>query len=239
MRHPALATPPAPRLGGVSTAPAQAPIWRDNRTVDPAWPGPDGSGGSLPPAAVYLALGVALTLVAALVWGLGGFAPRRDVLEDTARGTVVTAGPYELRFTDVTAQQRTDYRGVVSWRLTVTGEGRTTGDVTMAPDTFGDDGMFVAKDPVSGEVQLPQSQTFRSSGLVSGNAFTPGLPLQPYSLAFDFPPDYRPREPLVFVVYRLELRDNSLLGDQEPLWHNAATAYRFRMPVRELPPAVS
>lgn len=229
----------APRLTDVSTAPARPPLWLDEAEVDAGWPDPTGRRRTLPPGAVYLALLVALALVAALVWGLGGFRRRTDVLEDTAPGTLVTAGPYELRFSEVTAQQRTDFRGGVTWRVTVTGEGRTTGDVTIAPTYFGDHGMFVAKDEASGDVQVPKSQSFRTSGSLSGAAFTPGLPLQPYRLDFDFPHSYRPGPTLVFVAYRLEFRDSSLLGDQEPQWRNADTAYRFRLPVRVLPPAIS
>jgi len=151
----------------VSTAPAEPPLWLDEAQVDPAWPDPTGRRLRLPPGAVYLALLVALALVAALLWGLGGFRSRTDVLEDTAPGALVTAGPYELRFSEVTAQQRTDFRGGVTWRVTVMGEGRTTGDVTIAPTSVGDHAMFVAKDEASGEVELPTSQFFRTSG-VSG-----------------------------------------------------------------------
>ena len=116
---------------------------------------------------------------------------------------------------------------------------RTTGDVTIAPDHLGNDVMFVAKDPASGQVVTPESQSFRPGGFVSSSAFTPGLPLQPFRVEFELPRTYRPGATISFVVYDLEFRDSSLLGDQEPQWRNADEASRFELPVEVLPPAIS
>lgn len=229
--------------------------WLDDGPVSPDWAAPTGAppglvgrstagatalgpDRNLPPAAVYLALLVALALVASLVWGLGGFERRTDVLRDTAVGTSISTGPYELRFTGATAQQRTRFDDVVTWRVTMTGEGRTTGEESMAPDHLGDFGMFVAKDDASGEVQLPQGQTFGPRQRIGG-AFTPGLPLQPYAVQFDFSAAYRPQDTVTFVVYELEFRDSSLLGNQDEQWRNASGAYRFRLPLEVLPAAIS
>lgn len=182
---------------------------------------------------------LALVVLVALTWVLGGFGRRSDLLRPTAVGTLVATGPYELRFTHATAQQRTTYDDRVVWRVTAIGEGRTTGDVTTAPDHLGDDGMFVARDPASGEVRTPESQSFRPAGFVSSSAFTPGLPLQPFRVELEFPGTYRPDRTLTFVVFDLEFRDNSLLGDQDPQWRNADAGSRFELPVQVLPPAVS
>jgi hypothetical protein len=174
-----------------------------------------------------------------LVWALGGFERRTDLLRPTATGTLISTGPYELRFTGATAQQRTTYDDRSVWRLTAVGEGRTTGDATIAPDYLGDDGMFVAKDTASGTIATPESQSFRPGGFVSGSAFTPGLPLQPFRVEFELPGNYRPGATITFVVFDLEFRDNSLLGDQEPQWRNADEASRLELPVEVLPPAIS
>jgi hypothetical protein len=232
----------------VPPLPSPPGVWLDDGAISPDWAAPtstDPSGATavgprrtLPPAAVHLTLLVALALVASLVWGLGGFARRTDVLRDTPVGTSISTGPYELRFTGATAQQRTGFDGTVTWRVTMTGEGRTTGDESIAPDYLGDFGMFVAKDDASGEVQIPQSQTFGPRQRIGG-AFTPGLPLQPYAVQFDFSAAYRPQDTVTFVVYELELRDSSLLGNQDEEWRNATAAHRFRLPLEVLPTAVS
>lgn len=217
-------------------------VWRDDGGVDPSWPAPSvppPRRPGVPPGALWALVAAALVSLVALAWVLGGFERRTDLLRPTAVGTLVTTGPYELRFTGATAQQRTTFDGRVLWRVTAEGEGRTTGDVTTAPDHLGDDGMFVAKDTASGEVLTPEGQTFRPGGFVSSSAFTPGLPLQPFDVQFDFPRTYRPGATISFVVFDLEFRDSSLLGDQDPQWRNADEASRFELPVRVLPPATS
>lgn len=187
---------------------------------------------------VGLAAGLVLVLLVALVAGLGGLERRTDVLRDTPVGALVRTGPYELRFTGATAQQRTGFDDVVSWRVVVTGEGRTTGDESLAPEYSGDYGMFVAKDEASGEVQLPQGETFGPRQRIGGH-FTPGLPLQPFAVQFDFSQDYRPQDHVTFVVWDLELRDTSLLGNQDETWRNAERASRLTLPLQVLPPATS
>ena len=216
-------------------------VWLDEGEVNPTWSPPTAPSRrrSLPPGAAWALVSAALVAVVALIWALDGFERRTDLIRPTAVGSLVSTGPYELRFTTATAQQRTTYDDQVVWRVTAVGEGRTTGDFTIAPDYLGDDGMFVAKDPVSGLVTTPESQSFRPGGFVSSNAFTPGLPLQPFRVEFELPGTYRPGPTISFVVFDLEFRDNSLLGDQEPQWRNADEASRFELPVEVLPPATS
>lgn len=216
-------------------------VWLDEGQVDPSWSAPTSPPRRhrLTPGAAWGLVAVGLVALVVLVWVLGGFERRTDLLRPTPVGALVSTGPYELRFTGATAQQQTKYDDTVIWRVTAVGEGRTTGDETIAPDYIGDDGMFVAKDSDSGEVRTPEGQTFRPGGFVSSSAFTPGLPLQPFRVQFDFPQTYRPGATVSFIVFDLELRDNSLLGDQEPQWRNADEASRFELPVEVLPPATS
>lgn len=192
----------------------------------------------LPPAAVYLALLVSLALVTALVWGLGGFERRRDLLRPTPVGAEISTGPYTFRFTGASAQQRTDFDGRVFWRVVATGEGRTTGDESIAPRWSGDDGMFAARDPLTREVQLPSAQTLGAEQRFGGT-FTPGLPAQPFAVQFEFSDRYRPGPTVTFVVHDLELRDPSLLGDGDEEWRNADRAAGIELPVQVLPPALS
>ena len=220
---------------------AASQVWLDEGRVDPSWSAPTAPPRrrALPSGALWALVAAVLVALVVLTWVLGGFERRTDLLRPTAVGTLVTTGPYELRFTRATAQQRTTYDDRVLWRVTAVGEGRTTGDVTIAPDHLGDDGMFVAEDTASGEVLTPESQTFRPGGFVSSSAFTPGLPLQPFNVQFDFPRTYQPGSTISFVVFDLEFRDSSLLGDQDPQWRNAEEASRFELPVEVLPPATS
>ena len=235
--------PALTRLPAMSTRPVGvpvAPVWADDGPLDPGWPAPDAAPPRVVPAGlVAVAVLVVLALVAGLVWRLGGFERRTDVFVESPPGSTVTAGPYELRFTHATAQQRTDFRNEVTWRVIVIGEGRTTGTTTMAPSDFGSANMFAAKDRPGGETQVPQGQTFRAGSFTDGAAFTPGLPLQPFRVQFDFSSHYQPGATLIFVAFDQEFRDSSLLGNQEPSWVNADTAHLFHLPVQVLPPQLS
>jgi len=206
--------------------------------VSPAWSPPAPRHRPLPSWVVPVAVVAALVLVLGLVRVAGGLERRTDLLQNRSAGTTVSAGPYELRFTAATAQQRTDFSGAVVWQVVMKGEGRTTGEESIAPDYDGDEGMFVAKDEASGEIQVPQGQTVGATRRI-GADFTPGLPMQPFEVQFEFGQTYRPQPVISFVVFRLEYRDNSLLGNAEESWHNANRGYRFELPVEELPPAIS
>lgn len=213
----------------------------DPAGVDPAWapPSPGRPPRPVRVGRVLVAVVVALGLLVGCVWALGGFERRRDVLVDTPTGTLISTGPYELRFDAATAQQRTGFDNQVTWRVIVSGVGRTTGAETIAPRYTGSSGMFVARDEASREVQVPQSQTFRTGDATSGAAFTPGLPLQPFQVQLDFSASYRPGNAITFVAYDLEFRDVSLLGNEDPVWTNSARAYRFELPLTVLAPALS
>ena len=217
---------------------ASSRAWLDEGQVDPTWTPPEPGRRPLPRWVAPVAVVAALVLVLVLVWGAGGFGRRTDLLLDRPVGSLVTTGPYEFRFSSATAQQRTDYSGAVVWRVVMSGEGRTTGEESIAPLYADDNGMFVAKDETSGEIQTSDGQTLGVEKRIGGR-FTPGLPLQPFEVQFEFSQDYRPQPVITLGVYQLEFRDSSLLGNQEKSWRNAERAYRFELPVTELPPAIS
>lgn len=222
-----------------SSSPAAA-VWHDEGEVDPRWPAPSAPvPRQVSPTLVVVGVLLVLVLLVAGLWAGGGFARRTDRLTPTPVGTLVTAGPFQLRFTGATAQQRTSYDGRVTWRLTVLGEGRTTGEETMAPPHDGTDGMFVSRDDASGEIQEPDGLTFARDDGPGGQGFTPGLPLQPFQVQFTYGSTYRPGATLTFAALGLELRDTSLVGDQDPVWASTDDGDRFALPVRVLPAAVS
>ena len=133
---------------------ASSRAWLDEGQVDPTWTPPEPGRRPLSRWVAPVAVVAALVLVLVLVWGAGGFSRRTDLLLDRPVGSLVTTGPYEFRFSSATAQQRTDYSGAVVWRVVMSGEGRTTGEESIAPLYADDNGMFVAKDETSGDPDL-------------------------------------------------------------------------------------
>jgi hypothetical protein len=83
---------------------------------------------------VYLAVLVALALLVAGVWGFGGFKKRTDTLRPVPPGERFTSGPYEFSFSEATVQ-RTKLDGVISWKVKVLGQGRTTGKEAIRAST--------------------------------------------------------------------------------------------------------
>ncbi len=170
-----------------------------------------------------------------LVWGLGGFERRTDLLQPTPTGTLITVGPYEFTFVGVTAQKKKDYGDRIYWALTAVGTGRTTGDTSIAPD-YGESGLFVSKDVKSGEIHVPESVRYgQGASNTDGSQFTPGLPPIPIRVEFQYAKSYQPADLLQLAVFQLEFTDNSLLGGQDPVWHKTTHAFDYRLPVKVLP----
>lgn len=179
-------------------------------------------------AAVVLAVGV--------VWAVGGFEKRRDLLTEIAPGTTITTGPYTFSFSEITAQRTTDYADRVVWELIALGTGASTDTETGAPD-YDDSGSFVSRDVASGEVQVPKSIGFGDE--TTRTDFTPGLPPVPFTVTFAYPEAYQPQPTLQFVVFDLEQYDNALLGEGEEEWHSTGQGYSMNLPVRVLPERTS
>jgi hypothetical protein len=208
---------------------------------DTAVEGPAGTAGPQPGRGwfVFSALVVGLAAVLALVWGLGGFQRRTDLLQVTPPGTTISVGPYELTFTEVTAQRTTGFDDRVTWKVTAVGTGRTTGDESLAP-RYSDGATFASKDTRSGVVQEPTGVRYgEARSFTDGAHFTPGLPPVPILVDFSYPDSYRPDATLRFVVFQLEFVDNSLIGDQDPTWNKTNHGFDYRLPVRVLAPATS
>lgn len=182
---------------------------------------------------------VVLSVVAVLVavWALAGFHKRTDLLQLTAAGTRISAGPYEFTFTGATAQKKTGFDDVPYWEVTAIGTGRTTGNISIAPE-YDDTGTFVSQDVRSGEIQVPESVRYGSTGsFTEGSQFTPGLPPVAIQVAFKYAKSYVPDVTLRFVVFDLEFTDSSLLGDQGETWHKTNQGFDYRLPLRLLPEA--
>ena len=230
-------------LSNVPAPSAGSPEATSSSSVDPSWAPPAEApdqplvDDAHPRRAAWVTGIVVLGLVAVLglVWGLGGFERRTDLLTVTTPGTLITTGPFEFTFTEVTAQKKKDFDQSIYWTLTVIGTGRTTGDITLGPRT-GDTGTFVSKDVRSGEVAVPDTVSFGADGVLSGtNELTPGLPPVKVQMALRYKGSYVPGPTLRFVVLELTFRDASLIGTGEKSWVPTNHGYDLALPVRVLP----
>lgn len=184
---------------------------------------------------IYALVAAGVAVLLALVWGLGGFEKRADLLQPTAPGTLIATGPYEFTFTEVTAQQKTDLDSSRYWELSALGTGRTTGDETIAP-SYTDTGTFVSKDIRSREVEVPSGLRYGGRrNHFAGDQFTPGLAPVPFEVQFKYRGSYVPDRTLVFVVFRLKFSDTSLIGGQDKVWSSTPKGFDYRLPVRVLP----
>jgi hypothetical protein len=220
-------------------APVESAVWLDEGAVATDWAPPTGRAltrSRVPGWLIWTAGLVALVLAGMAVWGLGGFRKRTDLMRPTAPGTVVSSGPYELTFTEVTARPDLDDQGAIEkWEIVVVGSGRTTGDQTLSPPAYGNDSMFATKDPASGEVQVPTYADFGSGAGSDKIAFTPGLPPVRYALRFEFAATYRPQPTLQLLVSELEYSTRYIASD-EKTWIIGTYGFLYELPVRELPP---
>ena len=213
--------------------------WLDEGEVSPQWPAPVGdpphrsaSGGL-----VYGAIALALVLVIGAIWGLGGFERRTDLLRNVAPGTLITTGPYEFRFTEATAQAKSDTAGgaITGWEIVMIGEARTTDDTSVSPDALGNDGMLVSKDDASGEIAVPDSTNYGQDQSYERNQLTPGLPRIAYTVTFKYANSYQPQPTIRLAVSELIYTTPYLASDEEG-WKNGTYSFQYHLPVRVLPP---
>jgi hypothetical protein len=179
---------------------------------------------------------VSVVALLATVWRLGGFDEQQRPFQKTAPGTLISAGPFELTFTEATAQHvlKTDYRDA-SWKIIVIGTGRTTGNETIAPQIGGNGSMLLARNQTTGEVKSPESQAFGGGGYSHG--FTPGLPPVRYTVTFEFADGYRPADTLRFAVADQIYSNRALIktDEDDEEWHNARDGWLMELPLSELP----
>jgi hypothetical protein len=211
----------------------------DPAFVDPSWLPPSdprsGSSKTIPAPLLYGSILLALVLLIVGIWAFGGFERRTDIFKTTPPGTLFTTGPYEFRFTEATAQRKKKFDDTVYWELVMVGEGRTTGNESIAPNYLGNSGMFVSKDEVSGEIALPEVHRLGETTSFDRHRFTPGLALIRYSVIFNFKDTYQPGPTIRFAVFDL-VYGKHYLASKEEGWPNSTYARLFYLPVRVLPP---
>jgi hypothetical protein len=190
---------------------------------------------------VYAGGALALVAILVLTWVPGGFRESPPSLETVAPDAVIATGPYEFTFTKATAQHqpKTSY-APETWKVVAIGTGRTTGEETIAPSTFGDDGMFVARDPQTSERQNATGAEFGDEGGM-GHAFTPGLPPIPYRVQFVFSAAYRPGATIRLTIIAQQIGNNDLIqtDDATKSWRNDDYGYLVTLPVTVVPEETS
>ena len=204
--------------------------WLAEQQPDPAWAPPVRRWRPHP----ALLVTAALALVAALIWGLGGFADRTDLRLDARPGQVISTGPYEFAFTEATAQRMNRFGSEYIVQVLVKGTGRTTGHEAITPETLNP--MFAAALAPGGEVRENVGQRFGPGATYGhGTSFTPGLPPVEFSVVFELGGDASPATTLTFAVAELEYSDTTLLGTGEQNWNNADARYVMSLPLTRLP----
>ena len=211
----------------------------DVTSVDPTWAPPSGppvtgNRKTLPASLIYGSILLALVLVVVGIWGFGGFKRRTDTFITTPPGTLFTTGPYEFRFIEATAQHKKDFGSTLYWEVVAIGEGRTTGNESISPDTTSEGTMFASKDDVTQEIALPENARLGRGKGFNRYRFTPGLPLIPYSVTFKYKDTYHPGPTIRLAVFDLVYGKHFIASEEEG-WHNGTYARQFYLPVRVLP----
>lgn len=235
----------------MSTAPTGSPgptTWTDDQAPDPTWAAPVAGAGPAAaesdapvdadpvrrprPALIWGAIGLALVLIVAAVWGLGGFRYRQDLFTPVEPGAVFTVGPYELAFTEATVQYLTEKR---VYEVRAVGTGRTTGEVSIAPSSLAGSSFSYAQDPVSREIHPVETYRYGTGDeiFLRPKAFVPGLAPIPFTAQFEFTGPVSER--IRLVLFDQEFSDRSVFGDQDPTWNNRNTGYDLALTVKRLP----
>ena len=215
--------------------------WLDEGEVNPQWAPPGGDPvrrSPVPGSLVYGGVVLALVLTIAPVSAFGGFDRRTDLLRPVQPGTLISTGPFELSFTEATAQRLTDSKETVIWKIVVIGQARTTSDETIAAKHFGSASMFAIRDLATNTTAEPKSATIGEPdelGLSSRSSLAPGLPPMEYRLTFELPASYQPGTVLRLAVMDLEYAARYLTSEEEG-WFNEIGGSRLDLPVRVRPP---
>jgi hypothetical protein len=223
-----------------TTRPEQPGAWLDEGEVNPEWAPP--AGDPVHPSRVrrglvYGGALLSLVLVVGLLYLAGGFEKRTDLLEPVAPGTLIVSGPFELRFTEATAQPQPEADGKIrEWKIIAIGTARNTGEETMAPTIYGSNAMFVLEDPATDRIAEPTRATIGdSAGRLSNNRsdLGPGLPETSYRLEFSMPPEYTPGGTVSLGIAELVFEDPYLVTN-EKTWDNGLFGWRIELPLRVL-----
>lgn len=218
--------------------PAEPPRWQDEAGIDAAWSAPaaaeradDGPGLPTPVKAGIVIL--ALALVIGGIWALGGFETRTNLQTPVAAGEQVTSGPFELAFTDATAQKVKNWDDEIIWKVRARGVGRTTGDESISPDM----NMFAARDPNTVESAEASRGTIGASegSLDEAANFTPGLESVPYQVEVEFSKFYEPGDTIKFGVFVVEYKNAMLLDTGEKTWRPTPYVSVYNLPLEILP----
>ena len=229
-------------------------MWLDDAGVSPEWapPAADGANNDLAdlPAVAsttrrrrprILTVGVpviAVVVIIAVVWALGGFDRRDDQVQDVVTGSPVALGPVTVTFDRATVQEANGY-GTYKRIQKIVAYGTARNTWTESFDPQAD--WFIAKDPNSKLVQSGQTfQIVRGKDLIfdAPDTLAPGLPAEPVSVEFEMPPTFKPGRTIVFGISKIDYGNHSFFSssDEEEWDESGGGAYRMRLPLQVLKP---
>ncbi|MFX4271604.1 hypothetical protein ACQBAR_00080 [Propionibacteriaceae bacterium Y1685] len=201
-------------------------LWLDAESPSSSWPRPQRLRGW---QRVVLIGGPVLLLVLllSLVGLLGGFEERRDHNIDVRPGDLIETGPVQLTFDSAETWQTLDYDDKpVGWTVLITGMGRNVGTETARASV-----LFACADPKSSDdndeirVRLPHLERYASAD------FQPGLPMVPFTIECEFPPEWTPGTEIQVGVKRQKYVDLDPLGlNGEQGWRPSGGYYAVLMP---------
>ncbi|MBO0882694.1 MAG: hypothetical protein J2P17_20645, partial [Mycobacterium sp.] len=179
---------------------------------------------------------LAVLLLIASVWTLGGFKDRDDTITDVAAGQTFTDGPFEFHFTKATIQQEDTYDNKPTDKVVVSGTVQNTWNESLP--TYASE-WFLARPRHGGQVQKADIDHLGDPKLYDApDEVAPGLDPSPYSIEFEFSPPLESEKSLLFVARELTYESHAAYGTSgNPYWDSgSAKAYRMQLPLTRLPP---
>lgn len=217
-------------------------VWTDDSPIDPRWPEPPdpdaGSGGNSGGrrGRRLLTIGIpvlAVVVLIAAVFALGGFKQRNDTITDIKLGQTFSNGPYELKFSSATVQESEGfgkYKRIQ--KVVVSGTMRNTGDKAASPSYD----WFIARGVHDTRTQPGDSTNIGQPGQFDApQDVTPGLPPVRINVQFEFPPTFSDTE-LMFGMRQLTYGTHSYFGGNADQYWDAggSNLFRLRMPLKRL-----
>lgn len=179
-----------------------------------------------------------ITLVVALVVGLGGFDRRSDRNVAAAPGEELNSHDLVFTLSRATAQHVTSPYADPYWEIALLGTVRNPQDEDLAPIP-GSYGHFALKDPDAGTIEVWNGSGLTLDGDPLRTTVPPGNVTMTLSVPVKFPDSYLPGRQILVAVAQMEYTDNVVLGldGGERHWNIDSTAppWLVTLPVTQLP----
>lgn len=214
-------------------------MWTDDADLDPSWAPPQEPAEYRPRSRRrILGIGIpvlAVVLVIATVWALGGFDYRDDKITDVAAGTKFEDGPFEFTFTTATIQLKEQFDDTMINEVSVYGTVRNTWDEALDADSD----WFLIADPSGGDPKGATSANIFRKGDVpdAPSMVAPGLAAVDYQVQFELDKSTKAPKQITFGVGKLSYGNNSVFStSNEETWDaDNGELNRIHVPLKVLP----